>query len=915
MTTGQRLSLDRGWRFHLGDVPFPTITGHRMTYNSAKAGVAWGAAAPDFDDSEWRVLDLPHDWAVEGPFDPEANLSQGYRRRGIAWYRRYIRFEPEDRGRSLELQFDGIATHCTVWINGTIVHRNWCGYTGFTLDLTPFATYGDQQNTIAIRVDADAQEGWWYEGAGIYRHTWLCKRNRVHVKTDGIWANPVRKIDGTWEIPVEITLRNDGTDPAICEVHAELLDPLGNLITHGDTHATTPPLDETISRIDLVIQDPCLWSLETPTLYMIRTTLKREGQPIDQCETTCGFRSFRFDPNHGFFLNDQPVKLKGTCNHQDHAGLGVAVPDAIWDYRIRRLKEMGSNAYRCAHNPPAPEFLDACDRLGMLVMNENRHFNASSEYVRQLEWLVRRDRNHPSVILWSVFNEEPMQGTENGYEMVRRMQSIVERLDPTRPVTAAMNGGTDAPINVSMAVNVVGFNYQQGEYDRFHRENPTLSILSSEDTSSFMTRGIYEASDTLCFADSYDQTPASWGETHRKAWKMIAERPFVAGGFVWTGFDYRGEPQKFSWPSVSSVFGILDTCGFPKSAYYMHQSAWIDDRPVLHLIPHWNWNGREGQPIKVMALTNVESVELFLNGKSLGEKRIDRLEGGEWHVPYTAGRLEAIGKTGGKEVARFSQETTGDPVTLKLIPDRPTLAGDGLDAQPITVLAIDAQGREVPTANLPVGFEMKGPASIIGTGNGDNTSHEPEQTNQRRLFNGLAQVIVQSQRDSDGMACLIAKADGLHSAELQIEIKPSLPLSNVPPTEAITTLSHWLMSLISTAKPDPHVEIGETDMNTWRSIQAGFLQKFAGGAWGAYRASFTPTATIQKQGGWLLFKEIAGAAEIWIDGHSIAKKEQAAPSELKISLAPGTGTRTITVLIDSKNADEAGFSGLVIVTS
>ena len=884
-----------------------------MTYSNAKAGKAWGAADPLFDDGDWRVLDLPHDWAVEGPFDPKANLSQGYRPRGIGWYRRYIRFEPSDRGRALELKFDGISTNCTVWLNGTVVHRNWCGYTGFSIDLTPFATYGDHLNCIAIRVDADAQEGWWYEGAGIYRHTWLIKRNAVHLTTDGVWANPVRKDVGKWEIPVEATVRNDGVDPVSTNVTVELLDPEGKPVAKAEGKADTTPLDETVVKMSIPVEKPRLWSLDTPTLYTVRTTVKQGDSQIDQQVTHCGFRTIRFDPDKGFFLNDQPVKIKGTANHQDAAGVGVAVPDSIWDYRIRRLKELGSNAYRCAHNPPAPEFLDACDRLGMLVMDENRHFNASADYIPQLEWMVRRDRNHPSIFLWSVFNEEPMQGTEVGYELVRRMKSVVKRLDTTRPVTAAMSGGTGAPINVSQAVDVVGFNYQQGSYDGFHKSHPNQPMTSSEDTSSYMTRGVYETDPKISMADSYDVVAAPWGATHRKAWENIASRPFVAGGFVWTGFDYRGEPQKFSWPSVSSVFGIMDTCGFPKAAYYMHQAAWIDDKPILQLVPHWNWKGKEGQSIKVLALTNADSVELFLNGKSLGEKKIDRLEGGEWDVTYAPGKLEAVAKKGGKEYARFAEETTGDPVALKLTPDRPDLAGDGADAQPITVSAVDAQGREVPTANLPVTFDLTGPVKIIGTGNGDNTSHEPEQTNQRSLFNGLAQVTLQSKRDSSGTAVLTAKAEGLTPAEAKIEVKAVPPIPSVSPTDPIFTLDKWRMSPISADKPDPKVKIEDTDMNSWANVQPGTLQKFEGGSWEMYRITFVPPSIVQKNGGQLWFKEIAGSAEVWIDDQLADEKKETVPGELKVKLSAGNKPLNVTVVVNANGAPKAGLSGVVVV--
>ncbi len=767
----EMLSLDQGWRFHLGDIPMPVLITHNETYNSAKAGKAWAAAAPEYKDASWRKLDLPHDWAVEGPFEPKENISQGYRPRGIGWYRRQFKLDEADSGKHLEIQFEGIATHCTVWFNGTIVARNWCGYTSFYVDITPMAKYGQAVNTVVVRVDANAMEGWWYEGAGIYRHTWLVKRNPVHIATDGVFANPVRKSVGSWTVPVEVTLANSGPDSAKTEVAVTLLDPSGREIARRKTSARIGALEEAVAKILIPVSQPKLWSVDEPVLYRVCTVVSREGKVVDAVTNTCGFRTIRFDADKGFFLNDQPVKIKGTCNHQDHAGVGVAVPASLWEFRIRRLKELGSNAYRCAHNPPAREFLDACDRLGMLVMDENRNFNVAPEYMRQLEWMVRRDRNHPSIILWSVFNEEPMQATPQGYEMVRRMAAAVKRLDPTRPVTAAVNDGMTSPVNVSMAVDVVGFNYHQDEYDQFHKKHPAQPITSSEDTSCWMTRGVYENDTNSSYAESADMVAAPWGATHRKAWAEIAARPFVAGGFVWTGFDYRGEPQKFVWPSVSSVFGIMDTCGFPKAAYYMHQAAWIENRPVLQIVPHWNWSGREGRPVKVMVMSNVEKVELLLNGKSLGEKSVDKLVGVEWEVPYAPGKLEAVARKNGKEIIRNAVETTGVPVALKLVPDRESLAGDGAGALPITVCAVDAQGREVPTANLPVTFEISGPGAIIGHGNGDNCSHEPEKGNRRCLFNGLAQVIVQSQRNGAGTVTLTAKADGVKPAEVRLNVR------------------------------------------------------------------------------------------------------------------------------------------------
>ncbi|THD79201.1 MAG: glycoside hydrolase family 2 protein [Phenylobacterium sp.] len=769
---GERLSLDLGWRFHRGEVAAPPPHTGNQTYAWTKAGAAAGAAGAYFDDRDWRLVDLPHDFVVEGPFEETANVAQGYRPKGVAWYRRSFHLEAADQGKHLEVQLDGIATTATVWFNGNVVAHNFSGYSSSYIDVTALARYGDQPNVLAVRVDSDTLQGWWYEGGGLYRHTWLVKRAPVHIASDGVYAHPRLAADDRWQVPVEVTVRNIGEPPAEAEVTAVLIDPEGRPVAQGRTRLTVAGLDQGLAKIPLQLDAPRRWSIETPTLYSVRTEVAVAGAVQDAAVTVCGFRTQRFDPDRGFFLNDRPVKIQGVCIHQDHAGLGVALPDSIIDYRLRRLKAFGCNAIRSSHNAPTRELLDAADRLGFLIMDENRLFDVSPDYLRMLEWMVRRDRNHPSVILWSVFNEEPLQGSPQGYEMVRRMAHAVKRLDDTRPVTAAMNGGMFAAVNVSQAVDVVGFNYQIEAYDRFHAANPTKPITSSEDTSAVMTRGEY-ASDRAVrhVLTSYDDEAQPWGATHRRAWKAIATRPFVAGAFVWTGFDYRGEPQPFEWPTASSSFGIMDLCGFPKAAFFIHEAQWVKDRPVLRLIPHWTWPGREGQPIRVMAMANTETVALYLNGRLVAEQKVDPFEMNQWQVPYAPGRLEAVGSSRGKVVVRAVVETTGAPVALRLTADRSVLAGDGRDAAPVMVEALDARGRPVPTANLPVSFEIAG-GRIIGLGNGDANSHEPEKGAARSLYNGLAQVIVQTEAASSGALTLRASAAGLKPAIARLEVRP-----------------------------------------------------------------------------------------------------------------------------------------------
>jgi beta-galactosidase len=739
----ERLSLDSNWKFHLGDIPldsFPggqgvSLYGADITHSGAKAGHVWGAAARGFDDANWRQVSLPHDWAVEQPFDSKELKQQGYRPRGIGWYRRTFKLDPSDRGKNIELQFDGVATHCAVYFNGSRVHHNFCGYTSFYIDVTPMARYGNEVNTIAVRVDADAMEGWWYEGAGIYRHTWLVKRSPVHVVTDGVYANPVKGADGRWTIPAEVTLANTGANAASAFVDIGVFDSTGRKIADGRSPAgKIAPMDQAVAKVSIPVNSPQLWSVEHPNLYEVRTLVSSDNQPVDAVTTKCGFRTIRFDAKEGFFLNDQPLKLQGTSNHQDHAGVGVAVPDAIQEFRIRKLKEMGSNAYRTAHNPPSRELLEICDRLGMLVMDETRHFNASPEYLKQLEWLVRRDRNHPSVIIWSLFNEEGLQVNEEGMEITRVMNAVVKRLDTTRPTTGAQNKGqltSDGkanPKNAAWPLDVVGINYQAGDYDKILAAYPDKPFVSTEDTSQVMTRGAYATDFSKFILASYDDVYPGWDKhsAARTSWQAIAKRPRLSGGFSWTGFDYRGEPTPFGWPSAGSFFGAMDLCGFPKTEFFIRQAHWVKDKPVLTLVPHWNWAGKEGQPVKVMALCNADRLALSLNGKLIEEKQVDPFQMVEWQVPYAPGRLEAIAKKNGREVARYVVETTGQPVSLRLTPDRQTLAGDGCDAVPVTVEAVDAQGRPVPTANLAVAFQISGQGQLIGVGNGDPNCHEPE---------------------------------------------------------------------------------------------------------------------------------------------------------------------------------------------
>ncbi|WP_457426506.1 beta-galactosidase GalA [Roseateles sp. P5_E7] len=908
----ERLSLDGGWLFHRGDVPMPVVRGHGMSYHNGKANGAWGAAAADFDDSSWRRVDLPHDWAVENPFDRKENASQGYRQRGFGWYRRYLPLPESDRGRHIELQFDAIATHSTVWVNGIVVDRNWSGYNGRSIDITPYVRYGADANTIAVRVDAEAQEGWWYEGAGIYRHTWLVKRDALHIATDGLHANPVKQ-NGRWTLPVEVTLQSSAKSERSGVVDVVVIDPSGREVAKGSTRARVSGLESAVARMKLDVREPKLWSLAQPHLYRVRAMLRDGTKELDRTEVQTGFRTIHFDADRGFFLNEQAVKLQGVCVHQDHAGVGVAVPEAIWEFRLRRLKEMGTNAIRFSHNAPAAEVLDIADRLGLLVMDENRNFNPSPDYLKQLTWMVRRDRNHASVILWSIFNEEPLQSTEPGYEMASRMVAAIRKLDPTRPVTGAMHGGLFTDRNAADALDVVGVNYQIGSYDAYHKKHPKRPMTSTEDTAAYMTRGEFKSDRAGQVFGSYDDEPSSWGNTHRQAWRAIGERPFIAGSFIWTGIDYRGEPTPYEWPSVSSFFGAMDLAGFAKTAFWIHQAQWVKDRPVVKLVPHWNWAGREGQAVHVMVASNAPRVRLLLNGTAVGEQDVDPYEMAHFNVAYAQGRIEAVALKDGKEIARDVVETSGAPARLVLTPDRPALAGDGLDAMPVTVSVVDAQGRPVPTADARVRFEIDGQANLIGVGNGDPNSHEPDKASERSLFNGLAQLIVQSRRDGRGELKLRALADGLQPTEVVLQLQPAAAPPSVPTAEPTTPLLSWRVSPAHATRPDPNVVLAETDMNSWGWDEPPIRRGAEAQAFRLYRSSVPVRADRNDGRAQLVFGSIAGKAEVWVDGVKLGEKAGAEPAPVAVTLPQGGPRREVTVLVEATAGQPSGLWGRVVL--
>jgi len=791
MPTRERLLMDFGWRFHRGELS-PDLAGataERVSVGSGwlkSAGFIYGPPALKLDDSAWRVVDLPHDFVVEGevtrPGDeylpPRGDLTPEAARRmhmlhgslpvGVAWYRKAFDVPKHDLGKRLYLEFDGVFRNCMVFLNEHFVGAHPSGYASFRFDVTDVVNYGGR-NLLAVRVDASEYEGWFYEGGGIYRHTWLVKTDPLHVAPWGtLVTSEIAESAASATLTVRTTLRSRSTEAKACRVLSTVLDGEGRAVAKAECAVEAPAWDDVETTQQMTVKEPQLWSVDEPNLYTLVTTIEAGGRTVDEYSTTFGIRSIRFDADDGFFLNGQPLKLKGVCCHQDHAGVGSALPDALQAFRIRRLKEMGCNAYRTAHNPPTPELLDACDRLGMLVMDETRLLSSADDCLAQLEGMIKRDRNHPCVILWSLGNEEWLiQGRDDAARIAATMKQLVRKLDPSRPVTYAMNGVFGGP--VVEVLDVMGFNYHIEVYDDFHKRYPDLPAVVSESASTVTTRGIYAADAARGTVPAYDRTRPEWGQTAEETWKAVATRPWLGGTFVWTGFDYRGEPTPYEWPCVSSHFGIIDLCGFPKDNFHYYRARWTDE-PMVHLLPHWNWPGCEGKPIEVWCHTNCDEVELLLNGASLGRKKLPKHSHVEWKVKYAAGTLEARGYHADrrdKVVATSTRETTGPAVAMRLTPDRATINADNEDAAVVTVEVTDAEGRLVPTANNEIVFGISGPGRIIGVGNGDPSSHEPNKATYRRAFNGLCQVIVQSTREP-GAIKLSASSSGLISGAATI---------------------------------------------------------------------------------------------------------------------------------------------------
>ncbi|HRI24925.1 MAG TPA: beta-galactosidase GalA [Ferruginibacter sp.] len=804
----KRINIDNDWKFAFGHANDPAKDfNYSIATIFSKTGAAPKTAIdPKFNDSSWRSLSLPHDWAVELPFvnSPSFDVqSHGYKPVGgdypetsIGWYRKRFTVSKADSGQRFQVQFDGVFRDASFWLNGFYLGNNKSGYVGASYDISNYLRYGGE-NVLVVRVDATQYEGWFYEGAGIYRHVWLNQYNPVHLYEQPVFVyTDVQKTQST--IFIETTVKNESLSNSGADVSVIVTDRNGKKIGETVSRSIRLAVNETVVvKQSIKITNPRLWSLEDPYLYRVIPVLRLSGKVIDTYTQRFGIRTV-YISNRGFFLNGNYVKLKGTNNHQDHAGVGSALPDYLQYYRIFLLKQMGSNAYRTSHNPPTSELLDACDSLGMLVLDENRLLNSSPQYMHDFEWLIKRDRSRASVFMWSIGNEEQwVHSNGTGKLIALSLLAKQKELDPTRLSTYAADNGKQF-YGINEVIPVRSFNYRHKEVEKYHAEHPDQPIMGTEMGSTVTTRGQYLRDSVIGYVPDQDISFPWWASTAEAWWTLAAPNDYWLGGFVWTGLDYRGEPTPFQWPNINSHFGIMDVCGFPKNIYYYYQSWWTD-KDVLHISPHWNWKGREGQPVDVWVNSNADNVELFLNGKSLGKKDMPRNGHLNWMVNYEPGKLEAIAYKKGKKL-QTKVETTGKPFEVVVSPYKTTMLADGSDATVINISVIDREGREVPDANNLIKFSVQGDARIIGAGNGDPSSHERDKYNdtaaQRYLFNGKCQVIVQA-GSAPSTIHFEAKTDSLWPGATDI-----MTIGNSPVTHVRSSNNTFPVLPFKTAKVD-----------------------------------------------------------------------------------------------------------------
>ncbi len=780
----EKILFDENWIFHRGDIkpPFPKTKG--TAYVSAKtqrchigpASASYVCDADSYSSREdhcsehWVRINLPHDYIIEGKFSENRNSALGYLPYENAWYRKKFTLPSEDEGRRITLYFEGVATHATVYLNGCLMKHNFCGYTSFEVDISDCAIYGGE-NILAVYVSTEDHEGWWYEGGGIYRHVWLCKAESTSIDLYGIYVASERKSGDEWNLRIENTVRRDEKGSAVIRAVSEVRARSGGvLLTTLTSEGKVYEYEKTVLKSETVILNPRLWSPADPFLYDVETVIYvlKGGEFVecDRARTHMGFREIYADPKKGLFINGEHVQLKGLCGHADFGLSGKAVPDNIHREKVHLMKEMGANAYRCSHYPQAEVLMDAFDEFGMLVMDETRWFESTDEGLEQLRMLILRDRNRPSVIFWSVGNEEPLFVSEQGRRICRRMMAEVRKFDKSRLIVTA-NDKSPNRTTVYGECEAIGINYNIEMFDEVHAIYPDKAIFSSENCATSTTRGWYHSHDARRgYYSAYDSDMNDNFVSREKTWKYIASREWIMGGFQWIAFEHRGESV---WPRLCSQSGAIDLFMQKKDAFYQNQSMWLD-APMVHLLPHWNFEGLEGESIRVSAYTNCDEVELFLNGESLGRIAVERFGHAEWSVLYRPGELSAIGYRDGAPVASDRKATSGRGERLLLkLENREKIRRGGNDMAIVSCTVLDCDGREVPTATPFVRFTADGGGYVYSTGS-DVCDHESVFSPSRQMRAGRITVALKLFEHSESVK-LYAESDNLASASLEISAK------------------------------------------------------------------------------------------------------------------------------------------------
>lgn len=770
------------WRFHLGDVDesLPPVKG--PIYSSAKTErMKWGPACRYYNDAlddfrqdveynnreKWEAVDLPHDYIINGEYSKDNNNALGYFKYDNGWYRKHFSLDESDKDRRITLVFDGVASIATVYLNGCLIKHNFCGYTTFECDITDYVEFGaDRDNVLAVYVKYDGHEGWWYEGAGIYRNVHLVKTEPVCIDLYGVYCAPRKLSDDEWQVDFETTVVNTSYNPTTVLAVTKMIDKDGNVFCESKGEVAVSPCDKKAAKYSVNVRSPHLWDIDDPYIYDIVTELIVDGKVIDENKTYTGFRTVEYDAQKGFFLNGRHTLINGVCSHIDFGLTGKAVPDNIHRYKVRLIKQMGANAYRTSHYPHTEAIMEELDRQGIMCMDETRRFESCEESIEQLEMLIKRDRNRPCVIMWSVGNEEPYQTNDNGRRINRRLIEAIRKLDNTRAISAAVSND---PENATVFgdSDLIGVNYGHWSIDNIHKKYPNKPIFSSECCATGTTRGWYfDDDETRGYLPAYDRDTNSWFTGREFFRKFVLERPWFFGSFQWIAFEHRGETV---WPRICSQAGAIDLFLQKKDAFYQNKSHWTTE-PMIHLLPHWNFSGLENEPIKVFAYTNCQSAELFLNGQSLGKQEIEQAGHGEWTVNYMPGELKVVGYNEDRPTVSDTAVTTGKPVALKLVCENADdISANGIDIALFSCYCVDENGVFVPNAAPFVEFNCSSLGKIVGTGS-DVADHEPVNLPKRQMRAGLISIAVRVSK-TDGKLQLFASSNGLDSAVCSIDLK------------------------------------------------------------------------------------------------------------------------------------------------